>query len=468
MDRKVSDCFTTVQGHLLLAVIIIFSLSTTVMGGALNLADNALEVLSGVEPNIMVLSDDSGSMDWGVMTTENEGTFLLGPWSYYYAHPNPGASGTTSPSANISFYVVPSEEKLVSAGVPAPQGGVWRAWNAQYNRVYYNPEITYIPWSGVDTTGTGYTNVSPSKAYYNPFVPSEGSLNLTTTTTYDTDCGLLADCTTAGLTGLFSVSDFYPARYYIWIDADNDSVVDEDDKHTLVEIRNSGCTAGAKCPSTFVRPIHDENIGSGRSDCSTNNGDGTVTCNYNEEIQNFANWFSYYRKRELTAKAALSNVVEKNTTARIGYATILNNASNALQVASMNASSASGNKKSLLDKIFSTYTTGPINSTPLRVNLDAVGRYFECRSGDIFGSSADSTPGSVGCPVLASPGGSCQGNYTVLITDGFYNQAVPATFVGNTDGSSNTNYDGGAFADTYSDTLADVAMSYYERDLHST
>ena len=36
-----------------------------------------------------------------------------------------------------------------------------------------------------------------------------------------------------------------------------------------------------------------------RNDCAA-----APACSYAEEIQNFANWFSYYRKRELVAKAA--------------------------------------------------------------------------------------------------------------------------------------------------------------------
>ncbi len=36
----------------------------------------------------------------------------------------------------------------------------------------------------------------------------------------------------------------------------------------------------------------------------------------------------------------------------------------------------------------------------------------------------------------------------------------------NNDGDRNTQFDGGKYADTIAGTLADVAMYYYERDLH--
>jgi type IV pilus assembly protein PilY1 len=94
--------------------------------------------------------------------------------------------------------------------------------------------------------------------------------------------------------------------------------------------------------------------------------------------------------------------------------------------------------------------------------LDEAGKYFECQSGDLFGSTGASSPGSATCPVLAAPAGSCQQNFTILMTDGFWNGGSPT--VGNTDNSSG-DYSGGAFADSNSNTLADVAMYYYKRDL---
>jgi type IV pilus assembly protein PilY1 len=477
MDFRASNTQSAVNRFALTAFFILTS--SPVMAGTLDLADNALEIVTGVEPNIMVLADDSSSMDWGVMTDQRKGVFFLDGieidgLEYYYTHPAPGASGATSPAVNTYedyySYIVPSEQKLVAAGVAAPQGGVWRAWNSDYNRIYYNPNTTYQPWAGVDANGNAYGNASTTNAPYNPYDSALGGLDLTSVTSYETDCTLdaCAAVGVVGVTGIFTVTDFYPARYFTWSDSNNDGVVDADDGHTLVEIRSSGCSTGASCPSNFVRSVYDENTGSGRRDCGTDNGDGTVTCSYNEEIQNFANWFTYYRKREVTAKAALSKVIENNTSARIGYATIHNNARNRIQVAPMNASPASGSKKTLLDKIFLTSSR---DDTPLRSNLDAIGRYFECASGDIFDSSADTSPGDAGCPVLASPAGTCQQNYALLITDGFYNGSVPDPFVSNSDGQNsgagNSDFDGGAFADSYSDTLADVAMHYYERDLHT-
>jgi type IV pilus assembly protein PilY1 len=434
------------------------------VAGPLNLSDNALEVITNVEPNIMILHDDSGSMDWGIMTDESEGgTFHIGDHRYKYTHPDPGASGSSPAENDDEDRTVPTEEFLSDLGVAAPQSGVWRAWNHNYNKIYYNPNITYTPWVGVNKSGNAYSNVLSTAAPYDPYDPSLGNLDLTNDISYQTRCEL-SECESIATLDdgdhLVTVTDFYPARYYTWSDENlltpsnaSNSIVDADDSHSLVEI--------TPATTSYTRSAYNSSTGIGRNDC-TNNGDGTATCDYAQEIQNFANWFSYYRKRDLLAKASFSKVIEPLTSARVGYATINNNASNSVKVASMNASATSGAKRILLDNIFAAQ---PDNSTPLRSALDKTGKYFECVANDIFGSSASSAPGSADCPVLAAPAGQCQANYTIVISDGYWNTAVDPG-VGNTDSGSG-DFDGGAFADTYSNTLADVAMHYYERDLHT-
>ena len=436
------------------------SYASIAAAGPLSLSNNALEIVTSVEPNIVLLTDDSGSMDWGLITDETEGAFYLDDDPYYYTHPDPGVTGLAPPAINADYWTVPSAEHLASEGLAAPQGGVWRAWNHNYNKIYYNPEVTYHPWKGVDTNGAVFTDVSASAAPYDPYDATLGTLDLTMDLSYFTDCQLPDCALIANLSGIFEVKDFFPARYYSWDDSNTvtaanagNGVVDADDDHVLVEIRPT--------TPTYTRNLYNAATGEGRSDC-TDNTDGTVSCSYAQEIQNFANWFSYYRKRDLTAKAALSTVLEPVEAARLGYATINNATANNLRVATMNVSPVSGNKRALFNTLF---TTSPSGDTPLRSKLDEAGKYYECRSGDLFGAAANSAPGSGNCPVQAAPAGTCQQNFTILMTDGFWNGA--GTGIGNTDNSGG-DYSGGAYSDTNSNTLADVAMYYYKRDLHSS
>jgi len=399
------------------------SLTATIsLAADLNLSNNALEVVIGVEPNIMILTDDSGSMDWSMSTPEDNGIAHMPTPSgieYYYTHPAPSSAGEP-PGRNSFSWVIATEEHLDSQGVTAPYGGVWRYWNSDYNKIYYNPNVTYAPWEGVDSSGANFANASPTAAPYNPYDASQGNLDLTATITYDTDCALTECASIPSLNGTVTVTGFYPARYYTWPDTNattaanaGNGVVDENDDHTLVEIQSGVATYSG-------RLAYDAASGTGRSDC-TDGGSGTATCTYAQEIQNFANWFSYYRKRDLTAKAAFSHAIKPADSARIGYATINNSTSDNLRVASMNVSPASGNKKTLLDKLF---TTSPSGSTPLRIALRDTGRYFDCAGDDIFDPTGStpttSSPGSANCPVEAAPAGQCQQNYTILMTDGYW------------------------------------------------
>ena len=199
--------------------------------------------------------------------------------------------------------------------------------------------------------------------------------------------------------------------------------------------------------------------GVNRTDCAN-----PLQCTYAEEIQNFANWFTYYRSREYTAKAALGRTVSDVTNIRLGYV-VLNDANERLPIASMNASYRVGNKKAMMNQI---YKVDSNNGTPLRVALDKAGRYFECKSGGSFGSP-NTTPGDARCPVLPSPEGQCQNNFALLFSDGTWNESFSTGSNGNAarnnDGDRNTQFDGGKYADTIAGTLADVAMYYYERDL---
>lgn len=390
------------------------------------LANTPLHLSTAVEPNIFFLADDSGSMDWSLMTSETDGTMTANGRQYFHTHPAPD---------NLSSFsrVVPTEEHLLSIGVAAPASGVWRAWNTQYNRTYYNPAVTYLPWPGKDSAGAAYANSSPTAARHNPYLSSAGTRNLTATMSYDTDWG-------TGSGSSITVTNFYPARYYTWTDSNSNGIVDASDAHTLVNIISSTASYTGSAA---------------RTDCS-----GAPTCTYAEEIQNFANWYSYYRKREYSSKNAISTVITNTSFARIGFATINDNNSVKLKVASMTSAT---NKDTLLGNVSKSNSEF---GTPLLENLKKVGRYFECVNSSDDQNMFNSTSG---CPILdAASGGTCQQNYTILMTDGFYNGSSPNLSPANTDGDGNTAFDGGSYADGFSNTLADVAMHYYERDLRTS
>ncbi len=169
---------------------------------------------------------------------------------------------------------------------------------------------------------------------------------------------------------------------------------------------------------------------------------------YAAERQNFANWYSFFRRRELTATAAVSNVIANMKGVQIGISSIndrINQVVKKIKVEGVDETSA------LLSSLYSLVLYA--NGTPLRRGLQDVGQYYHQNDGN--------TGGIGNSPYWsAALGGECQQSFAILMTDGYWNGSYPG--VGNADGDN-----GVPFADSYSETLADVAMYYWENDLSS-
>ncbi len=280
---------------------------------------------------------------------------------------------------------------------------------AGYNTLYYDPTKTYTPWAGVDINGVSYPNQSITAARNNPYDPAAGTTNL-----------LTAD----------GANDF--PGYMAWSD------------------NGDGAFQAGECPDPGL---------SGYDYATQFTPTTTMTA---AEQTNFANWFSYYRKREYVAKRALSEIIA-GSTSRMGLATLWDNNSVRTPIRDVDDittpinATARTNKNTLLTNLFRINSSG---GTPLRRALQNTGRYFESGLSSWGTAWANS-------PILPeSQGGSCQQNFTIIMSDGYWNSDSNSEIVANNaDGDGNTAWDGRSYADAYSDTLADVAMYYYERDL---
>ena len=288
---------------------------------------------------------------------------------------------------------------------------------AGYNVLYYDPNETYIPWKGKDVNGNTYVDQSITSARRNPYYPASGSVNLTSDEGYGD-----------------------PPGYMVWND-DGDGVFELD------ECPDPG-RSGYDYYNQFVATA----------------GSATAQVMTAAEQTNFANWYTYYRKREYVMKAAMLNIVD-NSTVRLGFSTLHRNGGNGFPVADVTVGSNKANLQAAISAINSS------GGTPLRTKLAQSGAYFEgTSSSSLFGSSKSS-------PILSyANGGSCQQNFAVVMSDGYWNGSNPN--VGNADSGStsggdwnDTDFDGGVYADQNSgrsNTLADVAMHYYERDLDTS
>ncbi len=203
-----------------------------------------------------------------------------------------------------------------------------------------------------------------------------------------------------------------------------------------------------------------------RVDCAA-----APNCTYAEELQNFANWYSYSSFRMNLMKTFTGRVFSAPTIderCRVGFLTI--NASSTaryLPIAKFDATQ----KAAWFTKFYAMDASG---GTPLRQALSIVGRHY---AGVITGINSFMPQD----PVQYS----CQQNYALLTSDGYWNgtndsQKLDGSAVGdqdNTDSGFSTRasgaYDGnlggtaGSSAGS-ANTLADVAMYYYKTDLRTS
>lgn len=487
------------------------------------LADYPLFLANSAEANVFFMVDDSGSMDVEMMTPEGiagwggvmdlDDSATVVEYLYLFgegctasevaaaqaiiaaggASPDPDCdqngetddpdnyrswSGTSAQNTYVNAFILPTQayiDTTYSGSMNDTLRGVWRGRNSDYNTLYYDPTKDYEPWTGENNAGVAYPDYRNKTTYpspvtsvpLDPYYTSGPTFDLITTDSIPID----------QVNGTDDEMSYYPAAYWVWEDTDGDGNVDAnvlEDRRARIEIR----TGTSECSGD-----------KSKSDQITNS---CMLRAYDDEIRNFANWFVYHRKRDYTAKYALSRVIAPEEKVRMGISTINNNQSNSkIELASMNLDYTTGNKQTLLNGMFQVNSNG---STPLRSALQLAGNYFACSGETPFGTGSSSICALQLNPINAgeSAPAVCQQNFTVLISDGerstgggqdsFYTNSSFGS-IGNDDGDSSTfsgdyypdgvttsisdfNFAGEPYADTIDDTLADVAMHFYERDLH--
>jgi len=145
--------------------------------------------------------------------------------------------------------------------------------------------------------------------------------------------------------------------------------------------------------------------------------------------QNYANWFSYHRKRILMMRTAAGRAMAGlDNSFRVGFSTLNNGTSVNTTVTptlGLFANIADYNEAQRLIFFSNLYGAKVAGGTPLRQALAKAGQYY----GGVIPGQTD--------PVINA----CQRNYTLLTTDGYWNDAsLPrrldrSTTIGNNDGN---------------------------------
>ncbi len=426
--------------------------SANTIGAPGTITQSPLYLSSGVQPNIFFMADDSGSMDWEVLTRANEGTFYSnqpdgtnrgGPTNAIQerVRNHSGSGSCTSGNTWQRAYLYGVDFKSNNFDSYDHVGGsnnsnrndcktaddkAWRFRNSDFNALYFNPHRHYVPWCGKDEDGNDFSDMPVTHALDDPYHPHGAWANLLRHNS-NRNHEHRRDRHTSDTNGDGRPDGFW---FFTWSD-DGDGLFENGEQ---TGYRIADVTAADIAANDWRNP------------------DGTLKT-VAQLQQDFANWFSYYRKREYILKAALSHIACESN-ARMGFSTLHNRNRVGTPIDDMSDNSK---KDRLLDNLFHIDSN---SNTPLRQSLKAVGRYFENGvpgHNRLFSSAAQS-------PIESkAAGGECQQNFAILMSDGYWNGGNP--HVGNTDSDGPGPYDGGSYADGVGNTLADVAMHYYERDL---
>lgn len=426
-----------------------------------------------VQPNIMLIIDDSGSMDSEVLFPSNDGALwwnttdrrfvgrdkddnqvtgvvnynnageATGTWKkYVYLFPNgTGTGARVYADAGNDHYAIP------------PLAPYAFARSADYNGMYYDYNETYAPWHSGGTAS--FTDASPSAASSDP-VYGSGTLDLLNE--LETDSGNWTFRMHAGMvipagtdyedgngwgtatadTTLSSTRDigirYYPATYFTKTSTGSYSI--NGSSGACDQPNPAHYLDFIAAPSGFVSSAVDALAPDGgclvRHEIRSGNSFPSGR-SYEDEAQNFANWFTYYRKRHLALRGSAGHAFSNLDFLRAGGFRI-----NSRSLNGMWDFGETAEKTSFYNFLYNAVGSG---GTPNRQALDYAGEQFDTNSSVIEYS--------------------CQKNFALLFTDGFSNPDNVGG-IGNADGDK-----GEPYADSYSSTIADVAMYYYDRVLRS-
>ncbi len=136
--------------------------------------------------------------------------------------------------------------------------------------------------------------------------------------------------------------------YYSWDDADSNDRVDDGE---LTDITGTGLIPASVIPKD-------------------SNGN---PLSYNAVRQNFANWYSFYRRRELAAKAAIGQVIDQMEEVKIGMAVINNRSTYNHPVQPVKLNGVGDSTETLLNWLYAINSNG---GTPLTSGTPGCGAVF--------------------------------------------------------------------------------------------
>ncbi|CAK0737796.1 type IV pilus assembly protein PilY1 [Gammaproteobacteria bacterium] len=352
-----------------------------------------------------------------------------GGWNYfYYTHASADDLYTNSCGSTLGA-------AAESCNVLSPFSTDWRILSSAINILYYNPAVTYSPWPG-------FANASFSAARSNP---QSGQAGYTSTRNL------------AGIIYEVAVDDsgFSGTRPRRGTNTNRtvgaNGLIDLWDTHTRYTVNSSSVAVAAYSYNNItssgsnvsLNPTVTTSTLSTAGTCDTDLGGGSVSCRTIAAAQqNIANWYQYYRRRSFVARAAIANVITGAPNYRYGLSVInqwTGTGSLFVEMPAASVTDYTSQNSTLLTSLYN-FVWAP-NGTPLLAGLDRVGKYY--KGGTLTGHTTS--------PITSQ----CQQNFTILLTDGYWNDSSAPSGIGDVD------------ADGVTGSLSDVARYYYNNDLSS-
>lgn len=413
------------------------------------LAQEPMNVQTRATPAFIMAVDDSGSMNFERMFPGGDGrmrwnsntnSFFNNDGSFFSV-----GSACANNSVDCYLYLYPHAEfnKEYSPGRAIPPLDIYGfARSHVYNASYFNPAVTYRPWTNAD--GTLWPNASITQTRADPRSGQRGYnavYNMTvnraetsekfqfvsgmripdlsgTGNEYYVDNWWDGGWKTAAISNTGNTTyaiSYFPATFYLPAAAPAPDGYKTDDASRPVI--KGACGPGCDMRRYQIKP-----------------GNYSSPAAYNAAIQNFANWFQYHRNRVLAIVGSSTAALVSVDTMRVGYFTI-NKLSNATMYDMVT------NRADLYKQIYTLTGNG---GTPNRRAVEYLVDQFRRTDAD--------------APVQLA----CQRNGGMLFTDGYTNSGnAPNGSFGDADSVNSTHLPSIPFADGYSNTIADIAAAAY-------
>lgn len=434
----------------------------------LDISQSPLFLIAPVKPALLMAIDDSGSMDGEVIMPTNDGALWwhTGDQSFTGRGVTSDGNNDTIEPGRINFNAAGGAnatwKKFVYLFPNGHDGGGGHRRNypdsshdhfaipplpayaytrsPAYNTVYFDPTEDYVPFPSQGSDS--FLNADAEAAFYDQ-PRGNSTVNLTEPIQADDNNWVFRM-----YNGMVLPAGTTVKR----AQSNTCSVIDNDffdTWRTLISnltIQSNDCSVAVEYfPATFWLPAGELPADFGFTGTPLPGGRGPAgevllgyeikpenfssSAAYQDAIQQFANWFQYYRKRSLLTRAALGRAFSEVEFLRTGHFRI-----NSRNNVTMQDLESAGNRADFFDWHYDLRGTG---GTPNKESVHHLGNQFR-RTGD-------------NAPIIEA----CQRNFGMLVTDGFSNQWTGAG-VGNADSGQPP-----PIGDGVSETMADIAYNHY-------